>query len=64
MQLPHHDRYGYVPITQRPDYSWPDGRRLAVYFALNIEHFAFGAGLGALHLGGTALAGRSHFCVA
>lgn len=47
MQLSHHGRYSYLPITQRPDYSWPEGRRLAVYIALNLEHFAFGEGLGA-----------------
>lgn len=40
--LPHHDRFPYVPITRRPDYSWPEGRRLAVYIALNVEQFAFG----------------------
>jgi peptidoglycan/xylan/chitin deacetylase (PgdA/CDA1 family) len=43
--IPHHDRYDYVPIIERPDYSWPDGKRLAVHIALNIEHFAWG-GLG------------------
>ena len=35
-------------IVDRPDYSWPDGKRLAVYLGLNIEHFAFGAGEGHL----------------
>ncbi len=45
--LPHHDRYDYVPITQRADYDWPNGTRLAVYIGLNLEHFAFGDGLGA-----------------
>ena len=38
----------YSPITERKDYSWPDGKRLAVYLGLNIEHFAFGAGDGHL----------------
>ena len=42
-----HDRFPYRPITQRPDYSWPDGNRLAVYIGFNLEHFEFGAGLGA-----------------
>jgi allantoinase len=42
-----HDRYDYVPITKRPDYNWPNGARLAVYIGLNLEHFAFGEGLGA-----------------
>ncbi|MFU8863863.1 MAG: polysaccharide deacetylase family protein [Rhodobacterales bacterium] len=45
--LPGHDRYDYVPITQRADYNWPNGARLAVYLGLNLEHFAFGEGLGA-----------------
>jgi hypothetical protein len=44
--LPQHDRYDYVPLTQRPDYSWPDGRRLAFLVTTNIEWFAFNAGLG------------------
>ncbi len=44
--LPHHGRYRYSSITSRPDYSWPDGKRLAVYVALNIEAFAFGEGKG------------------
>lgn len=45
--LPHHDRFGYSAITQRPDYCWPNGARLAVYLGFNLEHFAFGEGLGA-----------------
>lgn len=45
--LTDHGRYDYVPITRRPDYSWPGGARLAVYIGLNLEHFAFGEGLGA-----------------
>jgi allantoinase len=47
MPLAHHDRYDYTPITRRPVYDWPNGRRLAVYIGLNLEHFAFGEGLGA-----------------
>lgn len=46
MKLPAHGRYDYVPITRRPVYDWPEGRRLAVFFCNNIEHFAFRAGLG------------------
>jgi peptidoglycan/xylan/chitin deacetylase (PgdA/CDA1 family) len=42
-----HGRYAYAPITRRPDFDWPGGRRLAVYFGLNLERFAFGEGLGA-----------------
>lgn len=45
--LKDHGRYGYTPITQRADYTWPGGKRLAVYIGLNLEHFAFGEGLGA-----------------
>ncbi|HEX4769007.1 MAG TPA: polysaccharide deacetylase family protein [Lichenihabitans sp.] len=43
--LPTHGRYGYAPITRRPDYCWPNGARLAVYVALGIEDYAFGQGL-------------------
>jgi len=42
-----HGRYDYRAITDRPDYAWPNGKRLAVYIGLNLEHFAFGEGLGA-----------------
>ncbi|KAF1021013.1 MAG: Peptidoglycan deacetylase [Paracidovorax wautersii] len=45
--LPTHGRFDYQPIGQRPDYAWPNGARLAVYLGLNLEHFAFGEGLGA-----------------
>jgi peptidoglycan/xylan/chitin deacetylase (PgdA/CDA1 family) len=41
-----HGRYGYSAISKRPDYSFPDGKRLAVHLSLNVEHFAFGEGLG------------------
>jgi peptidoglycan/xylan/chitin deacetylase (PgdA/CDA1 family) len=47
MRLRTHNRYGYVPLRGRAHYTWPNGRRLAVYFALNLEHFAYGEGLGA-----------------
>jgi peptidoglycan/xylan/chitin deacetylase (PgdA/CDA1 family) len=45
--MPHHGRYDYSPITQRPVYDWPGGKRLAVYIGLNLEWFSFGEGLGA-----------------
>lgn len=45
--LPTHGRYDYSNITKRADYTWPGGRRLAVYVALNIEAFGFGVGKGA-----------------
>ncbi|MCC6471998.1 MAG: polysaccharide deacetylase family protein [Alphaproteobacteria bacterium] len=47
MTLPTHGRYAYSPIKGRPVYDWPGGKRLAVYIGLNLEHFAFGEGLGA-----------------
>jgi len=47
MPAPTHNRYPYSPITERPVYDWPGGKRLAVYIALNLEWFAFGEGLDA-----------------
>jgi allantoinase len=47
LSLRGHGRFPYSSIVGRPDWSWPGGRRLAVYVALNLEHFAFGEGLGA-----------------
>lgn len=47
MKLPTHDRYDYVPLRGRQVYSWSGNHRLAVYFALNLEHFSYGEGLGA-----------------
>ncbi len=47
-RLPDHGRFPYRPITRRPDYRWPNGAGLAVYIGFNIEHFAFGEGLGAM----------------
>lgn len=43
--LPSQPRYAYSPITARPDFSWPGGKRLAVYIALGIEEYVFGEGL-------------------
>jgi peptidoglycan/xylan/chitin deacetylase (PgdA/CDA1 family) len=45
--LPTHGRFDYLPITRRKPYRWPGGAGLAVYLGFNIEHFAFGEGLGA-----------------
>jgi peptidoglycan/xylan/chitin deacetylase (PgdA/CDA1 family) len=44
-KLPSHGRYEHSSIFSRPDYAWPNGKRLAVYFALGIEHYAFNEGL-------------------
>jgi allantoinase len=38
-------RYKYSAITKRAGYSWPDGKRLALYLALNIEQYKFGEGV-------------------
>ena len=46
MKLPQHNRYDYSPITERKDYSWPGGKRLAFCITTNIECFAFGKGRG------------------
>jgi peptidoglycan/xylan/chitin deacetylase (PgdA/CDA1 family) len=46
MKIPHHNRYDYSSIRDRRDFSWPAGKRLAVYIAVNVEHFAFGAPIG------------------
>jgi len=45
--LPTHGRFDYQGINQRTSYRWPNGAGLAVYLGFNIEHFAFGEGLGA-----------------
>jgi peptidoglycan/xylan/chitin deacetylase (PgdA/CDA1 family) len=45
--LPSHGRFAYSGIDDRPPLRWPGGARLAVYIGFNIEHFAFGEGLGA-----------------
>jgi peptidoglycan/xylan/chitin deacetylase (PgdA/CDA1 family) len=43
--LKSHGRYSENPITRRPDFSWPGGKRLAVYVALGVEAYAFGEGM-------------------
>jgi peptidoglycan/xylan/chitin deacetylase (PgdA/CDA1 family) len=45
--LPTHGRYDYQGWPERPRYAWPGGATLAVYLGVNLEHFAFGEGLGA-----------------
>jgi peptidoglycan/xylan/chitin deacetylase (PgdA/CDA1 family) len=40
-----HGRYDYAPITLRPGFRWPNGARLAIYFALGLEQYDFGAGM-------------------
>jgi peptidoglycan/xylan/chitin deacetylase (PgdA/CDA1 family) len=45
--LPTHARYDYTAWRGRTPYAWPGGAKLAVYLGVNLEHFAFGEGLGA-----------------
>lgn len=40
-----HGRFDYSAITERPGFTWPEGKRLAVYVALNLEAYAFGEGM-------------------
>ena len=42
-----HGRFPYRPIIDTDAFRWPGGSGLAVYLGFNIEHFAFGEGLGA-----------------
>ena len=46
-QLKNHGRYSYASIQARPRYEWPNGAKVAVYVAINVEAFHFGAGKGA-----------------
>ncbi len=38
-------RYPYSGIGSRRPYRWPNGARMAVYFALGLEEYSFGEGL-------------------
>jgi peptidoglycan/xylan/chitin deacetylase (PgdA/CDA1 family) len=38
-------RYAYSSIVSRVPFRWPNGARIAVYFALGLEQYAFGEGL-------------------
>jgi peptidoglycan/xylan/chitin deacetylase (PgdA/CDA1 family) len=44
--LPKHTRYAYSVINNRPDYSWPEGKRLAFCAVTNLEVYAFRKGTG------------------
>ena len=43
--LTRHGRYDYSPIIERPQFCWPNGARLAVYFSIGVEDYHFGHGL-------------------
>ena len=40
--LASHGRYPCAPFKARPDFLWPDGKRLAIYLAVNVKHFPYG----------------------
>ena len=42
-----HGRYDYSSLPNRAKYEWPNGTKLAVYVAMNIEAFSYGEGKGA-----------------
>lgn len=46
MKIEPNNRFPYRAITDRPDFAWPGGKRLAVYTALCVEHFSYGTGGG------------------
>ncbi|MFC2998842.1 polysaccharide deacetylase family protein [Falsiroseomonas tokyonensis] len=41
-----HGRYAFSAIARRPVWDWPNGTRLAVHVAVNLEAFPFAEGLG------------------
>lgn len=34
--------FSYSALPHRPQYTWPGGKRLALYVTLNVEHFPYG----------------------
>ena len=40
------ERFSYSPINLRPKFTWPNGKKLAVYVTVNVEHFPFGVQVG------------------
>ncbi len=40
-------RYEFSSISEREDFRWPGGKKIAAYLAINIEWFSFGEGKGA-----------------
>lgn len=42
MPLPTHGRFQFSALPARKNYSWPNGKRMAMYVALNVETFGFG----------------------
>jgi peptidoglycan/xylan/chitin deacetylase (PgdA/CDA1 family) len=46
LTLPQQPYFGYSAIVDRPQFSWPGGKRLAFHLCLNLEAFAYDTGLG------------------
>ena len=44
--LTDHGRFSYSGIAKRKSFEWPGGKHIALYIALNIEHFPYGEGGG------------------
>ncbi|MFY9246163.1 polysaccharide deacetylase family protein [Roseicyclus sp.] len=61
MEIRQHDRYEFSALPDRPTYTWPGGKRLAVSLCNNIEWFSFMSGLGSDHtLPGAAQTTRNY----
>ena len=61
MEIRQHDRYEFTALPDRPTYTWPGGKRLAVSLCNNIEWFSFMSGLGSDHtLPGAAQTTRNY----
>ncbi|HIB5986375.1 TPA: polysaccharide deacetylase, partial [Klebsiella pneumoniae] len=46
-ELKEHQRFPWRTPATIPALSWPEGKRLALYVAINLEHFSFGCPEGA-----------------
>lgn len=44
--LDSHGRFPHSDLPTRPKFTWPQGKKLAVYVAVNIEHFPYGVQCG------------------
>jgi len=44
--LASHNRFEYSALPTRAKFTWPEGKRLALYVATNIEHFPYGVQCG------------------
>ena len=40
-QINDHEYYNFSAIVDRPNFSWPEGKRLAFYVAVNLESFSY-----------------------